>query len=363
MNKENKYPQIITMSNINGNLYFKSYNMPGTFMIEKGSCSLRVIQEMNKPYVWHEFMYSDCVRYNNILVFVPYINAEFISILDTQSLEFTYVKNIGGYRYKKAIVYENDTYIFGEPLDGSKRMKLDMHSLELKEAIWKGENVEPAIIFDNGCRINNKMYWPNFGYGTICIFDFENKTTEKVKIKNVDLPILTVTFDGEYFWLSGIGDEVLIWDEKQNEIVNRVTLKKTDRRCQWDMRFSSSKVLGEYVYFAPIYYKKMIRINRKSKKTEELFEIGNDEVCWSICETGYDSFFVDITNYKENTSRNYLIAADGIIKDNNIEFAIQNCYFQENMLEGPDNSLEMYINYLVSSCVKSSRNDRTYRVS
>ena len=83
------------MSNINGNLYFKSYNMPGTFMIEKGSCSLRVIQEMNKPYVWHEFMYSDCVRYNNILVFVPYINAEFISILDTQSLEFTYVKNIG----------------------------------------------------------------------------------------------------------------------------------------------------------------------------------------------------------------------------------------------------------------------------
>ena len=346
MNKENKYPQIITMSNINGNLYFKSYNMPGTFMIEKGSCSLRVIQEMNKPYVWHEFMYSDCVRYNNILVFVPYINAEFISILDTQSLEFTYVKNIGGYRYKKAIVYENDTYIFGEPLDGSKRMKLDMHSLELKEAIWKGENVEPAIIFDNGCRINNKMYWPNFGYGTICVFDFVNKTTEKVKIKNVDFPILTIIFDGEYFWLSGIEDEIIIWDEKENEIVEVIQLEKMVREFPWDMRFSSSRILGDNVYFSPVYYKKMIRINRKSKQIEELFEIENDEVCWNICEIGHNRIFVDVTNYKNNKSRNYIISDNGTIKDNNTEFSIQDCYFQENMFESPDNSLEMLINYL-----------------
>ena len=349
MKKEIKYPQIIAISNINGTLYFKSYNSPGTFMLEKGSSSLRVIQEMNKPYVWHEFMYSDCVKYKNMLVFVPYVNGEFISILDTQSLEFTYVKNIGGYRYKKAIVYENDTYIFGEPLDGSKRMKLDMHSLELKEAIWKGENVEPAIIFDNGCRINNKMYWPNFGYGTICIFDFENKTTEKVKIKNVDLPILTVTFDGEYFWLSGIGDEVLIWDEKKNEIIEVIQLKKVDRNCPWNMRFSSSRILGEYVYFSPVYYNKMLRINRYSKKIEELFEVRKDEVCWNICETGYDSIYVDVTNYKENNSRNYIISADGMIKENNTEFSIQNCYFRENTFESPDNSLEIFINYLVST--------------
>ncbi|MXP77837.1 hypothetical protein GN277_21525 [Lachnospiraceae bacterium WCA-9-b2] len=82
----------------------------------------------------------------------------------------------------------------------------------------------------------------------------------------MDLSILTVTFDGEYFWLSGIGDEVLIWDEKKNEIIEVIQLKKVDRNCPWNMRFSSSRILGEYVYFSPVYYNKMLRINRYSKK-------------------------------------------------------------------------------------------------
>lgn len=349
MNKEIKYPQIIAISNINGTLYFKSYNSPGTFMLEEGSDSLRVIQEMEKPYVWHEFMYSDCVKYENMLVFVPYVNAEFITILDTQSLKFLYVRNVGGYRYKKAIVYENGIYMFGEPCDGGKRMMLDMHSLDVKNVIWKGDSADPAIMFDNGCQINNKVYWPQLGYGEICTFDFENKTSKTIQLKNVEMPILTICFDGEYFWLSGIGDNILIWDEKENEIVEVIQLEKTERNSPWNMRFSTSKILGEYIYFSPVFYKKMIRIHLKSRKIEELFEVGNDEVCWNICEIGNDSIYVDITNYKEGGSRNYIIAVDGKIKDNNIEFSIQNCYFQENIFESSNNSLEVFINYLASS--------------
>lgn len=346
MNRKEKYPQIVAISNVDGTLYFKGYNSPGTFMLKKGSESLCVIQEMNKPYIWHQYMYSDCARYKNMLVFVPYVDAEFITILDTQSFKFSYVKNTGGYRYKKAIVYKDQIYMFGEHLDGGRRMLLDMESMNVTNITWKGKKVEPAITFDNGCKINHKVYWPNFGNGTICVFDFENRSTDKIKIKNTDVPILTVTFDGEYFWLSGIGDEVLIWDEKENEIVEVIQLEKMAREYPWDMRFSSSRILGENVYFSPVYYKKMIRINRKSKQIEELFEVENDEVCWNMCEIGHNRIFVDVTNYKNNKSRNYIISDDGTIKDNNTEFSIQGCYFQENMFESPDNSLEMLINYL-----------------
>lgn len=348
MNKEIRYPQIIAISNINGTLYFKSYNSPGTFMLEKGSSSLQVIQEMNKPYVWHEFMYSDCVKYKDMVVFVPYVNAEYISILNTIDLKFSYVKNTGVHRYKKAIVYEKGIYMFGEPCDGSKKMMLDMDSLEVKNPIWEGENVKPAIIFDNGCQVNNKMYWANWGCGTICVFDFENKTTYKVKIKNIDMPILTISFDGEYFWLSGIGDKILVWDEEENEIVEIIQLKKTDGKCPWNMRFSSSRILGEHIYFSPVYCKKMIMINLKSKKVEELFEIGSNEVCWNICATDHNSIYLDVTDYKENKSQNYIILSDGTVKNNNTEFSIQNCYFQENLFEGVDNNLQMFINYLAS---------------
>ena len=354
MNREVKYPQIVAISNINGTLYFKAYNFPGTFMLKKGSDTLSVIQEMDKPFTWHPFMHSDCVNYKNILVFVPYVEAEFITILDTESLKFLYIKNIGKYRYKKAIVYEDGIYMFGEPFDGGRRMRLDMNSLNVKNITWKGEDVKPAITFDNGCRINNKVYWPNFGCGTICIFDFENKTTKKVQIKNVDIPILTVAFDGEYFWLSGIGDEILIWDERENKIIQVIQLEKTDRECPWDMRFSSASIMGEYIYFSPVYYKKMIRIHLKSKKIEDVFEIKNDEVCWNICEIGHDRIYVDVTNYKDNKSRNYVISADGVIKENNEEFSIQNCYFQENLFENSDNRLEMLIDYLVLSHAKQS---------
>lgn len=314
-------------------------------MLGKGSYSPRAIPEMSKPYEWHEFMYSDCVRYENLLVFVPYVDAKFISVLNTQSLKFSYVENTGGYRYKKGIVYENGIYMFGEPMDGGKKMVLDMDSMSMKNVIWQGD-ASPTITFDNGCRVNNKVYWPNWGFGTVCIFDFENKTTEKIKIKNVDMPILTITFDGQYFWLSGIGDEILIWDKEKNEIVEVIQLEKVNKNCPWDMRFSAAKIMGEYIYFSPVYYKKMVRIHRQSQKIEELFEIEDDEVCWNICETGYDSIYVDVTNYKENSSRNYIISANGIMKDNNTEFSIQDCYFEENFFENSGNTLDMFITYL-----------------
>lgn len=351
MSKKIGYPQILAISNINETLYFKPHNSPGTFMIEKGSDFLQLIPEIDKPYKWHDGIYSDCVRYENLLVFVPYINAEFISVLDTQSLKFSYVKNRGGYRYKKGIVYEKGIYMFGEYLDGGKNMMLDMDSMSVKNITWQGENVSPTIAFDNGCRINNKVYWPNWGYGTICVFDFENKTTKKIKINNVDMSILTITFDGEHFWLSGTENEILIWDEQENEIIEVIKLEKTSRNYSLTMRFSSSKMLGEYVYFAPVYYKKMIRIHRKSKEIEELFELGDSDICWNICETGYDSIYVDVTNNAENSSRNYIISADGMIKDNNTEFSIQNYYFKENNFESSSNNLEMLINYLVSARV------------
>ena len=348
MNRKEKYPQIVAISNVDGTLYFKGYNSPGTFMLKKGSESLCVIQEMNKPYIWHQYMYSDCARYKNMLVFVPYVDAEFITILDTQSFKFSYVKNTGGYRYKKAIAYNDQIYMFGEHLDGGRRMLLDMESMNVTSITWKGKKVEPAITFDNGRKINHKVYWPNFGNGTICVFDFENRTTDKIKIKNTDVPILTVTFDGEYFWLSGIGDEVLIWDEMENKIIDVIQLKKIDRECPWDMRFSASRIMGEYVYFSPVYYNNIIRINRKSKKPEYLFEVGDDEVCWNMCEIEKDRIYIDITNYKKDNSRNCIISADGTIREKCTEFSIQNCYFQENLFENLDNNIEVLINYLAS---------------
>lgn len=348
MNKKMGYPQILAISNIHESLYFQPYNSPGTFIIEKGSDHLRLIPEIDRPHEWHDGVYSDCIRYKNLLVFVPYLNAKFISILDTQSLKFSYVENVGGYRYKKGIVYENGIYMFGESLDGGKRMMLDMDSMSVKNVVWKGENVSPTIMFDSGCRIDNKVYWSNWGSGTVCNFDFENKNAEKIVIKNVNMPILTITFDGEYFWLSGIGDEILIWDEKKNEIVETIQLEKAREKRLWEMRFSSSKILGEYVYFSPVNYDKMIRIHRKSKKIEELFEIEKNEACWNICEMGCDRFYVDVTNYKDGSSRNYTISEDGTIKDNNTEFSIQDYYFKENIYERPSNTLEMFINYLTS---------------
>ena len=77
----------------------------------------------------------------------------------------------------------------------------------------EGEKVEPAITFDNGCKINHKVYWPNFGNGTICVFDFENTNGMQHVGENRFVPVAK---NGEPM----LGDGKVVWKHLQSSNVD-----------------------------------------------------------------------------------------------------------------------------------------------
>ncbi len=121
-----EYPKILSVVNIDGNIIFKANNFPETFIFDKNKNKVELIDESDIPYKWNSNIFSDCLLYENKVIFLPDQDGDYIFILDTDCMKFTYVKNPQGYRYKKGYVYGKYVYMFGEFVCGGHILKLDM---------------------------------------------------------------------------------------------------------------------------------------------------------------------------------------------------------------------------------------------
>ena len=347
-----EYPKILSVVNIDGNMVFKSNNYPGTFIFDKSNSKVRLIDEPDMPYEWNVNMFSDCVLYDNKVVFVPDQDADYISILDTENMKFTYIDNPQRYRYKKGFVYGKYVYVFGEYVFGGHILRIDMDELCVELDMFEGQSYKQKIIFNNTHRIGNMIYATRVGgdeqYKRACKFDLENETETYIDILGIDEPVLTICNDGEFFWLSGSSNKIFFWDEKNNTIKDTINLKAYDREYPWDFWFTSSEVFGDYVYFAPAYHNKMIRIDRKTHEAEELFEITPEEVCWSICKIDEKRLYVDISHYNTKDARNYVFYEDGTYEKDNDMFILEDLYMNE-INESKISTLKAFVKHVVDT--------------
>lgn len=351
LDEKKVFPQIYSMANIGDKHIFKPLLSDGTYIMDEGNHRLRAVPELNKPYSWHPYIYSDCVAFEDKVLFVPYQDAEYISVLDTSKQKFQYIENPGKCRYKKGIPYKNQIYIFGERLDGGNTLVVDMEKMTAEKVTWNGDETKPEIIINNISLMDDKVYCPNYGVGSIAVYHLPEKRAELVDLKRDDFLILTIAGHENLFWLSGIGDgpceTILIWNSEENSVVEEINLQSVDKQCPWNIRFSSSIIMDEYVYFAPIRYDRMIRINRRNGSVESLFEIKDSEVCWSMCRLDEKRVYVSITDYETGNARNCICSSDGSVRENAPEYSISSVFLPEKMnLERDYSTLEMFLKYV-----------------
>ena len=322
------FPIIVSTVNVDGNMYFKTYNHPGTYVFNNQKRRMSYIPEENAPFDWHGYIYSDCVLYEKKILFNPNKDCDYFEIYDIETHSFTYLKNTNRYSSTKSVLYEKNIYLFEQPTNGGRAVKFNMEDMRYDEVSWKGDDVEPIFLFNNCCKIDASIWGPNYGRGNLCVFNFDEQTSKKIFIEYESFPIASVAFDGELFWLSGNCDEILLWESKGNRIVEQILLHNSDVECPWEMRFSSSLVHGDYIYFAPVKYKKIIRINIKNKEVEELFTIKNNEVCWNVCELDNGRLLFGLIDYNTNISRNVIIENDEQVYVDRIEFVINDTFLR-----------------------------------
>lgn len=349
MREDNKFPQIVSMANVCGDIYYKAYNYPGTFVLKEGDSKPSVINEMTPPYEWKKGMFSDVVAYEDKLVFLPYFFADYLAILDINTLTFSYLENVGKKIFNRGIVSENYIYMFGTLVNGGHVAKLNMDTMEIENVKFKNQRYKQKIQYGNIAVIGKKIYCPFAGEEVICCFDLESGYEYGYKIKNFDLAdsVNTITYDGEFFWISTSSNKIYVWDEGNDCIVDIIELDDFRRKYPWTFWFAASKKMGDYVYFSPAYYNTMIRVNIYSHEVEKLFEISDEEVCWNICSLDEGNLFVDITEYNSDYARNYVLNKDGTIVANDPRFSLDGLYFQSNINEDRFNGIKGFLNWVV----------------
>ena len=347
MNSKYKYPQIVSTAKVNGDIYFKAYSTPGTFVLKKDTGTIRLIPEWNNKEKWHGYMYSDCSVCGSKIIYSPYMETRYFSILNTEDETFTYIENTKGYTVGKSVVFGDDIYFFEKHPEGGRTAKININDLKLEEVSWEGDAVENLLLFNDCCQVGGCLYGPNCNSAQICSFDIRDGRAKKYSLEKNMNSTTTVAYDGEYYWISGCCDEIVVWDKDRNVIENVIEIEHHETKLEWNMRFSSSIYRDGYIYFSPICYNKIIRIDTKTAQIEELFNIDDDEVCWNICDIADDRLLFSITHPYTGATRNIVINSFGDIDENN-EFMLSTLDFPDFyttiLPESKESPLEMFLN-------------------
>lgn len=104
--------------------------------------------------------------------------------------------------------------------------------------------------------IDNMIYIPIRHNNKIYKFDLSTEQWEVITVNTELKGIDTLCFDGELFWMTGVGRMICAWDEKKNMSIyfNKFPLKfkkLVNREDEQGFWFNSSIAYGNSIYFIP----------------------------------------------------------------------------------------------------------------
>lgn len=201
-----------------------------------------------------------------------------LELFNLKSKKWSYITLDGGkknwinFRGNSVFEYNGYLYVFQYSL------------VVVKVCVDKG-NAEylfyPEIKPDDDTRgeiviIENIIYIPLKHSNVIYKFDLRTEQWEvlmpNIKLKGID----TLCFDGNLFWMTGIGKMICSWDERNNkgacyEDFPEKFKKLFDRKGEDGFWFISSVIYDNSIYFIPGDSNMVIEFNIKNYKANELF--------------------------------------------------------------------------------------------
>lgn len=222
-------------------------------------------------------LYRKIIPYQNRLFLVPFLS-DYIAIYDVVTKEMKFVHldtsyvDIYGQKFSDALV--QDRFLYMVPHMHHAFIKMDMESLTIEEIpLGHQKGSEPfSYCLGSACLKGNKVIFPIFSEGSICVYDIVSSKIEKILPNGNKKGYSNVFLIDNVLWLIPIKiyEGIDIWDLDNNNIIENVMLEEVNELShqQKSMDFRTGYIIGRRLYLLACGLDCSVIIDLDSKRAE-----------------------------------------------------------------------------------------------
>lgn len=195
--------------------------------------------------------------------------------------------------YKICFSYQEKIYFLGGK--GTSMLCIDTKTNEIEEIAEWSNSFKNKFGFETWIRthqhicITEHCFWVALE-GNNMLLQYNMITNEycfwNIGIKKMQY--VTVSFDGEYFWISGEKKVIVRWKKETNEIKEFEDFPKGfivgDGKIGWKELFSCGYVWNGNIYFAPLNSNMLIKFEREYNQMKCIIKTDLNHVCFKMIE-------------------------------------------------------------------------------
>ena len=143
---------------------------------------------------------------------------------------------------------------------------------------------------------------------------------EDVEIDIDGMVAHTVHFDGERIWITGDKPIIYIMDKNLEHVIKRIELPEKyykKNELVWKYCFSMGEIVGEYIFYAPLYYKAVVRVDLKTCKIEIILPVAEQLYSWGMNYVADNCMHLNLMK-DENEHWSYFINYEGKILEKDV---------------------------------------------
>ncbi len=260
-----------------------------------------------------KYDYQTLFEYGENIILLPYCAKDIkiynihSNVLDTVKIKDTICDGYLANEYLVVCKIENVLYCVGDLKSQILVITLPeftvtlLQEMNYRELLMKGINVYSHRKV--ACVVNGSLFIALNQNGKLAEYNTVENSMICHDIPNCDdLQISIVVFDGEYFWFAGNKNKLIRWDKNKNLslVIELNNLESKDDDFSWKDWFSNAVVLENYIFFAPLYARDFIKINKDTMQVETLFKIESDQMCFVMKYLCDGKIFAKIEDEKGN---------------------------------------------------------------
>lgn len=223
-------------------------------------------------------LFHGLYRWKNHLILSGRRARSALSIFNLENGEWSYI-NIEEHKkewlnFREEDVFEYNGYLYIFPFS-LVVLKVDISKENIVYLFYPDIETDDDMRGETIC-IEKTIYIPIRHKNKIYKFDLHTEQWEHIEVNTELRGIDTLCFDGRLFWMTGIGQMICSWDEKDNTSASYKNFplkfkKLVDRGEEEGFWFCKSIAYGNSIYFVPSDANMLIEFNTDNCEMNELF--------------------------------------------------------------------------------------------
>jgi len=330
-------------SKIQDSFIFKSRYSPGTYCYHCIDKTIALLEEKEENMDKQKYAYLHSIAYQNFIIFPPYFANQF-TIYDNKEKKFFYLNKKIKNAYYSGLIYKDRCIFLTNNFAELTELSIKNNEIFLSYPLLNKAEIS-VYSFRDICQIEEKVYVPCREKDTILEYNLDNHQMRIIKVETGGMNIKTIYFDGIYFFLSGNLPFVYRISRDLKSKIDKISLPEDyikTKEFGWDIIFSQGLMYNEYIFYAPVYYRAVIRIHRTTLEVKVIYPVKDESYSWGIKKFGEGKIYIDFVE-DESFKENVVIDPEGNVLEKNIFQPNMNALTAFNFIEYRAGILEFLI--------------------